>query len=239
MNSTELANFISNNRTTARLVYPDVGYGVGGYPAFRAIASGNKMAWVGAPSEVYKTFIRDIIPTGDRVRVVCDAAFPVQAIDFKKVDPSDQQALAAWLHEHDAYDDAADSRDLDRELHEHLAAVPDYPDDDPKVPAKFVRWSEFDPEFGEQIPFGVILRNPDGSLASMSFPRYSGEEKRWLNWKDTPADILDRLPAKAGHVVFISVPESIKADSWEDAPLRALHKFGADYFAETGRSAFS
>jgi hypothetical protein len=235
----DVVAFMRAAPTTARLVYPTIGRSFDAYPAFGGIAKGRKMGWVsaGEPYTVAGSFVHEVIPVSDkRVRVRVDDYFPEQAIDFVRVE--DAQALTAYHTAFDRYDDAEDA--ANDELAAVMRRIPDKIDE-PRLgySLTFVRWSQLDLETNERMPAGVIMKTEDGKgLWSYAFPSGQSQAGRWRKQHNVPEDVLKQLPRTAGFYTFISAPEKIRGQTWEDAGIRALYKYGADYFSETGRTLF-
>lgn len=245
MNLAAVVDFIANNRATSAYVMPAVGHVGKANPVFKAQGGErDRLALVvsglGLQDGAYSVvgcFVRDLVQRkgGVGFRIGIDQAFPDQAIDIAKLDESNPQAVAAWESAHSDYDDSNDN--IKGELADKLSAVPDY-SGTPQLQfhAKFVRWSEL--VNGQQTPRGVILIAPDRRLYALGFPNHEDDAMDWNRFANCPDDALEQLPSIVGRSTFVSVPETIKGESWEDAPLRALHKFGADYYNETGRTMF-
>lgn len=249
MNLKAVVDFINGNKVLSRYLLPKVGHEDPGRPVVAAKADGSKLALVvsgmvlsDGPYGVVGSFVREVIPSPNqldgskKIRIVIDAPFPEQALDLVKIADDDAVKLKWWQTAHSSYDDEEES--ATKRIDEVLANI-----SDPGQPAlqkhfKFVRWSEWDANESGLNPRGVILVSPERRLYAVGFPGAESDAQRWARFAEVPEDALDHLQTIAGRTVFISTPETIRAVGWEDAPERALHKFGADYYAESGRTMF-
>lgn len=237
MNARDVAAFIEAGPTTSRGVFPEIGRVAAAYACFDAIAEGDKLAFVGAgdPYTTYGAFVHEVISVrSDRIRCVVDAEFPAQAIEFARIAPSDRAGLDDYQLSLDAYEPHDDK--ARGELKGVLADVPEFHSPVKNVAVQFVRWGSW--RNGSLTPIGIVTLSRDGShYSSLTFNQ--SDVSHWNNRETMGVpDALEQLATRAGRTEFISVPETIKGVTWDDARQRALHKFGADYYRETGESAF-
>jgi hypothetical protein len=243
MTLAELAQSINKRGAMCRFALPEMGYLGAPVPAMAAKADvrRKRLAWVMSgrdDQEAYDTqgaFVRDIIETRDFVRVIIDAKFPVQAADFISLDSIDTDARDAFFDAYDDYDDyemraAADmARDLE--------GVSDYPDPKLTKTYTFVRWYVLSGETGNLEPRGIVMVSPRKQLITSVFPGFEAEGTRWRG-QDVHPNVLEKLSGLTSRNEYVSAPEWIKAESFEDAQQRAIYAFGVDWFKETGRSMF-
>jgi len=244
VNLDAVVRFVLDNKVRSRLVWPDVGHIAPFHPVVFAKAVDAKIALVVCGAyiaegsyAVVADYVRDIVAGQDKFRIVVGGSFPEEAIDLEKISSTDESMLERWRTGSASFDE--DDPPVAAMIEEKLNAAS--PPDDPKptMHVKFVRWGEFDRDAGGLAPYGVILVSPEKLLRAVGFPGREAAANAWSQrFSSVPEDMLERLPGLVGRTTHISTPETIKAVEWEDAPERALHRFGADYYHETGETLF-
>jgi len=238
MTPTEIIDFIRSGPTTSRLVYPDVGLSLNAYPVFGGISEDQRLALVlaGSPFSVAGGYVLSAVRLGEQVIVNVDKTEPVKQILLQRIPKTDHEALKQYELSLNEYDEGGVS--ADDPMRGVLESLEPPPTEKP-YKLDYVEWAKFD-EFGEISPRGIIAVTEDGSkLTAIPFPGHENEALRWIRWESIGPRVLEELPNLAGAETFISGVISANGTDWDDASNIAIFRYGATYYAKTGRSLFA
>lgn len=241
MKPREVVAFVNGAETIVRYLRPTVGAEMAVRSVFAAKARGDHIATVcnsDDPDELFSTYIsyvREIIPLSEKaIAIVIDDVFPPQTLRFERVDPKNKEIMARWTAGSLRYDGVDEEAERMMDLLLNQASTPIEPKLDTQI--TFMRWSEA----GNGVePRGVFYYN-DGEFGVLPFPQYADAAGAWEGaFKNiTERDFIEEIPGLVGRSTVVSGAEFMRGSGVEDAALRALYKYGEEYYQKTGRSLF-